>query len=234
MEEVAAIRRAALDAVDDVEPGRLRERIEQRLTDGSMAPGVLTVLSARAVHEHLLDATDREPFPSEAVTERGAGVQLIYEGLGLTRSLVQEDPWGVDASENGHDEADIDADMAILVADILVARGFYLLARTEAADAAVDTVRAFGRDQTTRRVTGDASLDRNLEADVFELAVVTGTTAVGGSAPGKLREYAMDLARTNGSLPVADGLFSESTVDTLSGLADGPPDGGNVATSADH
>ena len=286
MEEVAAVRRTALDAVGDVEPGRLRERIRGRIEDGSMAPGVLTLLSARAAFERGADApTDlsadsfpdppADSFPEDPVAKRGAGVQLIYEGLRLTRSLSQDPPWergderdpeydreddpgGEPASTDGGDvtldggatatdpavegvvdpdvaDADAeDADMAILVADVMVARGFYLLARTEAAGTAVRTVQSFGRDQTVRRTTGDAALDRDLEADVFELAVVAGTTAVGGSASESLREYVTDLARTDGDAPtgalsLSDGLFSESTVETISGhLADG-----GVPTSTD-
>jgi len=255
MEEVAAVRRAALDAVGDVEPDPLHDRIRDRLDDGSMAPGVLTLVSASAVPRGD-DEPDRSP---DAVAERGAGVQLIYEGLRLTRTLSQAPPWeggdgpsptdSADELTDGGDvtlpggsetavpgpadgevsEADLtDADMAILVADIMVARGFYLLARTEAAGEAVAVVQSFGRDQTTRRTTGDESLDGNLEADVFELAVVAGTTAFGGTASADLREYVADLARTGGPLPMADGVFTDATVETISGYLD--PD---VVTSAD-
>jgi len=282
MEEVAAVRRAAVEAVGDIEPDRLRQRIRGRLESGSMAPGVLTLLSARAA----VDAPEAtvESVPSDPVAERGAGVQLIYEGLRLTRVLSQGPPWerggegsppapstddasmtdggdvtvpdgevsdpSVPVAESrggakpgeATDPADIEADMSILVADVMVARGFYLLARTEAAGCAVETVRAFGRDQTERRTSGTESLDRNLEADVFELAVVAGTTAVGGRATAALKEYVADLARGDGRAPgtatadpplsVAEGLFSEATVETLvDHLSEEPGDG--VATSAD-
>ncbi|MEA5388920.1 hypothetical protein VB779_19140 [Haloarculaceae archaeon H-GB11] len=170
MEEAAAIRRAALEAVEDVEPETLRERIEGHIADGSMAPGVLTILSARACRDTVTDAVP------DGIAERGAGVQLIYDGLRLTRSLAREVPWTEGDGESV-------ADLSILVADILVARGFYLLACTQAADSAVETVRAFGRDQTIRRATDDTSLDENLEADVFELAVIAGTTASGNGRP---------------------------------------------------
>ena len=219
MEEAAAVRRTALDAVDDIEPPGLGERIRQRLVDGSMAPGVLAVLCARATDDAL---------SVEAVAERAAGVQLIYEGLRLTRSLVHGEPW---TSDDADDRTD--ADMAILVADILVARGFYLLARTEAADAAVGTVRAFGRDQTVRRTGGDASLDRNLEADVFELAAVAGVTAAGRTPTASLREYADDLVPADGSMPPADAAFPEALAETVCRLigSDSPADDG-VYTSA--
>ncbi|WP_436931410.1 DUF7114 family protein [Halosimplex halobium] len=267
MEEAAAVRGAALEAVGDVEPDRLRERIRERLEDGSMAPGVLTVLSARAVTAG--GSADTGSVDADAVADRGAGVQLIYEGLRLTRSLSRDPPWERDGALAGEDErtdggapggsaadgdqrtdgvaareagggssggdqrertdggdvavtdgvpagptatADADAaDMDILVADVMVARGFYLLARTEAAGEAVAVVRSFGGDQTRRRTTGDDRLDANLEADVFELAAVAGTTAAGGSITDDLRRHVGALGRTEGRLPVADSLFSDGT-----------------------
>lgn len=251
MEEAAAVRGAALDAVGDVEPDRLRQRIRERLEDGSMAPGVLTVLSARAVAAGPADAppvdTDSQPVDADAVADRGAGVQLIYEGLRLTRSLSRDPPWeregeltdGVPASDasggsSGGDQrertdgGDVavtdaaapgpaartdadDADMDILVADVMVARGFYLLARTEAAGEAVAVVRSFGGDQTRRRTTGDDRLDANLESDVFELAAVAGTTAAGGAVTEALRGHVEALGRTDGRLPPAESLFSDGT-----------------------
>jgi len=248
MEEVAAVRGAALDAVGDVEPDRLRERIRERLEAGSMAPGVLTVLSARAVES---TTADGPAVASDAIAERGAGVQLIYEGLRLTRSLSRDPPWerelgaadgvsesaadvagseqrertdggdvrvsdadGVPADATGFDAAD-GGDMDILVADVMVSRGFYLLARTEAAAEAVAVVRSFGGDQTRRRTTGDDSYDRNLEADVFELAAVAGVTAGGLEATPALREHVGALAGSEAELPVAEGLFSERTTATL-------------------
>jgi len=257
MDEVAAVRRAALDAVDDVEPGGLRERIRDHLDDGSLAPGVLAVSSARAVRESR-DAPAGD-FSLEAVAERGAGVQLIYAGLRLTRSLAQDPPWeharsltdgagrpadagdAVDAAGHPEDvaapdaEADLtDADMSILVADILVARGFYLLARTEAAGDAVATVQSFGRDQTARRTTGDESLDRDLETDVFELAVVAGTTAVGGSASAGLREHVAEMARSEEALPLAETLVTDGVVRDLAAHVDGDAHGSDVARSVDY
>ncbi|WP_246391742.1 DUF7114 family protein [Halosimplex pelagicum] len=256
MEEAAAVRGAALEAVGDVEPDRLRERIRERLEDGSMAPGVLTVLSARAVSAGSADGPsvdiDAPSVDTDAIADRGAGVQLIYEGLRLTRSLSRDPPWERDGAIAGDREgertdggpqggsspesdraertdggdvavtdgvaagptatADADGgDMDILVADVMVARGFYLLARTEAAGEAVAVVRAFGGDQTRRRTTGDDRLDANLEADVFELAAVAGTTAAGGSVTESLRSHVGTLGRTDGPLPLAESLFSDGT-----------------------
>jgi len=240
MEEAAAVRRAASAAVDDVDPERLRERIDQRIEEGSMAPGALTLLSADAVDES---------HSRDGLSERAAGVQLIYEGLRLTRTLSHAEPWlGTDGGDgwqadetaaartgDGKESAAAAADLDILVADILVARGFYLLARTEAADAAVGVVRSFGRDQTVRRETDDPSLDGNLERDVLELAVVAGTTAAGGTAPVHLRDFATDLAATDGDLPPAGTVLPENAVERLRGLVGTEPTATEGArTSADH
>lgn len=154
-----------------------------------MLPGTLTVLTAHACG---LDG-------SEGLLERAAGVQLIYDGLRLTRTLSHEEPWS-----DGEKDA---ADVSVLAADVLVSRGFYLLARTQAASAAVDVVRSFGRDQTDRRTTGDASLDAELEADVLELGVVAGATAADVSPSEDLRALASDLGGDFGaSFPPAGRL----------------------------
>jgi hypothetical protein len=170
MEEAAAVRRAATEAVGDVVPDALRSDIESLLADGSMVPGALTLLAAT------VPADSPTEFDGiDGLVERAAGVQLIYDGLRLTRDLAHDDPWAAGDRDRG--------DMGILAADVLVARGFYLLARTEAADRAVDVVRAFGRDQTHRRAADDPSYDERLERDVLDLALVAGTTAAGGEAP---------------------------------------------------
>jgi hypothetical protein len=223
MEEAAAVRRAAMDAVGDVEPVPLRERIETQLGEGSMAPGVLTILTVRALDTTSVDAPDGAL--SEPVAERAAGVQLIYDGLRLTRQLADDEPWLSGDKDDG--------DLAVLAADVLVARGFYLLARTEAADAAVSTVRAFGRDQTVSRETGDPGLARNLEANVLELAVVAGATLADGGAAPRLREFAADMA--NGSpFPDAESFFPETVTDTIGRLGTDATGGAGVTTSADQ
>jgi len=216
MDNAVRARRAARDALADIEPERLREVLRDRLADASMAPSVLTLLSA-----HTLDSgADAAPL-----AERAAGVQLIYEGLRLTRTLAHDEPWAA-----GENEAASRADLDILAADVLVSRGFYLLARTETADRAVEVVRAFGRDQTRRREAGAdrAALDRNLEADVFALAVAAGTTAVGVDPGDDLLDYAAGLTREfEGDLPPPDAALPETTADRILALA-----GGDAAPSA--
>jgi len=216
MDNAVRARRAARDALADIEPERLREVLRDRLADASMTPSVLTLLSARALDS----SVDAAPL-----AERAAGVQLIYEGLRLTRTLAHDEPWA-----DGENDAARQADLDILAADVLVSRGFYLLARTETAERAVEVVRAFGRDQTRRR-GADAdrgTLDRNLEADVFALAVAAGTTVVGVEPGDELLDYAGGLAREfEGDLPPPEAALPDSTVDRILALA-----GGDAAPSA--
>lgn len=220
MDDAARTRAAAERAVGDVDPPALRRALTDRFDDAAMTPGALTLLSARALDP------DVDP---DAVEEHAAGVQLIYEGLRLTRSLSQTEPW---ASADLDADGDIDADLDVLAADVSVSRGFYLLARTAAAEKAVDTVRAFGRDQTLRRDADtdaeSAALDRNLETDVFELAVVAGTAAVGTSAPAELVAYAAELAGDDDRMPPVSAL-PDSASDRIAALADED----RVASSAD-
>ena len=232
MDEAVRTRQAAYDAVTDIEPDTLRELLEERLHEGSMAPGALTLSSARAIDG---SAT------AGSVAERGAGVQLIYEGLRLTRTLAHEQPWA-QRDPNDHTEPNLE----ILAADVLVSRGFYLLARTEAADKAVETVQAFGRDQTLRRsaesTEAAASLDRSLERNVFELAVIAGATAGdspwptadAGLVPPQLLDLATELGGVDAPLPPADELLPDDLDTTLgSRFSDGADD--HVQQSAtDH
>ncbi|WP_251329104.1 DUF7114 family protein [Haloplanus pelagicus] len=216
MDKAVRARRAARDALADIEPERLGEVLQDRLADASMTPSVLTLVSARA-----LDGS----VDSDHLAERAAGVQLIYEGLRLTRSLAHTEPWV------GDDDSARRADLDILAADVFVSRGFYLLARTETADRAVEVVRSFGRDQTRRREPGAdrGALDRSLEADVFVLAVAAGTTAVGVVPGDDLLEYAADLAREfDGDLPPPDAALPDAVATRVLALA-----GGDAAPPAD-
>ncbi|MFW5964915.1 MAG: DUF7114 family protein [Natronomonas sp.] len=203
MEEAAAVRRAASESVADVIPEELRRTIDEYVADGSVVPGVLTLLSARSV-------TDEHP---EDLAEQAAGVQLIYDGLRLTRDLAQDDPW-----DGGDRDA---ADMAILAADVLVARGFYLLARTDAAEDAVGVVRAFGRDQTDRETAAPdraAALDGNLETDVLELAILTGVSASGGRTD-DAADLADDFAPESSAFDPVESFFDDRRRDRVAGLS---------------
>lgn len=216
MDDAVRAREAAIEALADVEPAPLRDVLTDRIVDASMTPGVLTLVSAHAL----------DPGVSlSGIAERAAGVQLIYEGLRLTRSLAQEVPWATLSDTDF--EGDIEADLEILAADVLVSRGFYLLARTEAAERAVETVRSFGADQTRIQSAGTdidaAALDRNLEADVFALGVVAGATAVGGDTPDSLLAYAEKLARSceyEGDLPPAAVALPDTAGERIATLSD--------------
>lgn len=206
MEEVVRSRDATREAVRDIEPERLHARITDRLAETSMAPGALTLRCARAVDGSV---------DLDAIAERAAGVQLNYDGLRLTRELVHDEPWESDADP-------ADADLDVLVADVLVARGFTLLSRTAAADKAVETVRSFGRDQTLRQgAEGDdaARLDRALEVNVLQLAIVAGSTAAGGDVTPELLEQAASIARDSETPfpPAADVLPEPSQFDVTVG-----------------
>jgi len=213
MDDAARAREAAHEALADVEPEQLREALEERILDAAVTPGVLALVTARAV--------DPDVDPDEVV-DRAAGVQLIYEGLRLTRTLAHEEPWVTAPTR----ESDIDADMDVLTADVLVSRGFSLLACTEAAGAAVEVVRAFGRDQTLRDREGTdlaaaTALDRNLEVDALELAVVAGTTAVGGDPPEELLTYARELAADyDREFPPPGRALPEATADRIADISD--------------
>lgn len=215
MDDAARARDAAREALADIEPPRLRDTLYGRLDDASMAPAVFSLLCARA----LARQTDVDvEVETDALSERIAGVQLIYEGLRLTRTLAHDEPWqAVD------EEGDIDADLDMLAASVLVSRGFYLLARTDAADHAVETVRAFGRNQTRRREPGvdTLELDRTLESSVFVLACIAGATAVDAEVPPALVEHAERLAHAfdaDDHLPPTTSVLAETTVDGLAGL----------------
>jgi len=187
MEEAEQTRAAALEAVADIEPDGLRAVIDDHVASSSMLPGVLTMLTARVV-----DGNADE----QAVSRRAAGVQLIYEGLRITRDLVATEPWA------DTDESDPDDDLDVLAADVLVARGFRILARTEAAGHAVETVREFGREQTDVQ-EGRTPTAQTLEANVFELAAIAGGTAASSETPVALRQYVVGLAANHGTPPLA-------------------------------
>lgn len=215
MDDAARIRETARAALADVEPAALEAAIDERLVDASMAPAALSACCARA----FADGVD-----PDAIHERAAGVQLIYEGLRLTRRLAHEEPWvGDDAASDGV----IDADVDVLVADVMVSRGFYLLARTPAAGRAVDVVRSFGRDQTERCTAVDGtSLDRELEADAFALAAVAGATVADRTAPEELVTFAADLGRSvaegeDADLPSAAATLDEGVRERVTAIAAG-------------
>ncbi|ELY93102.1 hypothetical protein C482_20546 [Natrialba chahannaoensis JCM 10990] len=212
MDKADSCRRAASDAVADVEPPRLSGLVNAVLDEASMVPGALTIesatihASAGGAEESTTDTTSTTDTPhgvdSEALLTHAAGVQLIYEGLRLTRTLAHDEPWEQPATpDKVSDSMDAaTADLAILAADILVARGFYLLAHTDAAEKAVQTVQAFGHDQTRRT----------------ELATRTPAAASDGGTPVDDVNVACDLETNTANINADGGADTNTDIDTTS------------------
>ncbi|RNJ27150.1 DUF7114 family protein [Halosegnis longus] len=203
MEEVAAVRDGAVSTVGDVVPDSFREDIVAFLDDGSFVPGVLTLLAADSVGRDTPDVLDR-----------AVGVQLIYDGLRLTRRLAGDPPW---TDTDDPTQANID----ILAADVLVARGFYLLAETEAATDAVAVVQSFGHDQTVDRETGEER--HELEVDILELALVAGASTGGGmplETDALAREFAENYDDTTG-FPDPGVLFDTAARERIEAVTGG-------------
>lgn len=212
MDEAAAVRRAARATVEDIEPARLRDALLAFIDTTSLTPGVLTLLTAR------IRSDSRDGLEQPA-----AGVQLIYNGLRLTRQLAHNEPW------NDGEEERKKANMHILVADVLVARGFYLLSHTNAASTAVDVVRSFGQHQAQEHKLdpetdgefepGTSTAERQLKRDVLELALTTGAVVTDGESAttGDLHAVAKDLAATceGTGFPAPETFLSQPVTDRL-------------------
>ena len=218
MEDAAAVCDAARDVLEDVGPPPLWELLDARLGETTATPGILTRMSASAAGG---------PETSADLDRRVAGVQLIYEGLSHTRSMVRAPPWESDTEET--------ANTNLLLANILVARGFSLLAHTDAADTAVKTVRSFAREETSRETDPEAVAGRNaLEIDVFELGIVAGVSAAGVTPPPRTRALASDLVAS-----LSEDSLPEGTDDALETLVTGDgqrspgPDGMEASSAVD-
>ena len=188
MDETAHARAAFSEGIGDIVPEALRERLERVLESASMTPGALAVVTATALEESVdLDTASR----------RGAGVQMSYEGLRLSRDLIHTDPW----AGGDRDEGDMNA----IAAEVLVARGFEYLAHTGVAMDVVDAVRHFGRDQTLRETASDPTgLDRRLEADFVRVAVRAGADVALGAIPEPVDTVADELAEELGTDPLPE------------------------------
>ena len=223
MDDAVRVRTAAQNALEAIDPPRLKTVLFERLKTASMAPGVLVWQSAT------LCEPARQPAD---LPQRAAGVQLIYEGLRLTRTLSHEPPWERDGAAL---EDDLDADLDILAADIFVSRGFYLLARTEAATAAVETVQTFGREQTQQLAEPNRAVsDESLEATIFSLAVRAGLTAFGTEPTEELLVAAMTAGRDyEDALPPAAAALSESLRRRLTESSTATPDEAVASSTGD-
>lgn len=177
----------ALDqSLDDIEPVPFGERLYSVLEGVSLTPGVLTVKTARAI-EPSVDV--------EASAQRGVGVQLSYEGLRLTRSILRNRDWEATDERGTYYEN-------LLASSVLVSRGFYYLADTGVADQSVSIVRRFGRNQTYEQQPEAADLEDSLEVDVVKLAVNAGADIAMGTIPPSVTSYGDTLARELESEPL--------------------------------
>lgn len=202
MDEAAPARAATENAVSDITPHALRDEITQWIQASTMTPGVLARFSART--------TEHSP-PTRELDDRTAGVQLIYTGLDLTRTLARTNPW----TTQEHQSVD-HPDLSVLAADVFVARGFSLLAHTQAASFAVSTIQSFGQSETLRATTPDPP-EYTLEADIYELAIIAGTTLTHTDYPPGVRSFAHDLAATQSTPNQSPGTLL--TPDTLAALS---------------
>ncbi|ERG89189.1 MAG: hypothetical protein J07HX5_01343 [halophilic archaeon J07HX5] len=200
----------------------------------------------------LASRIDPDPGPESLVAQRAAGVQLVSVGLRWTRQLVTEAEWPVETetTPGGRPDAGaepdpnagsgpaadtgIDTTVALLGADVAVARGSSLLARTAAVDRAVAVVRTFGRTQTAATDSSDAggradseTCSRGqLEQDLLELAVIAGGTVGSEAVTPRLTDLAGELATTltdeTGAFRSPERLRSEVVAEQLRYAASQP------------
>lgn len=163
MDEVHRVRSVAVRGTRDIVPSALGDRIESRIEDAPVDPGRVVLASAR--HHGTGSIDDHQLACAAAVVQ-------LYEGLRITRRLIDDDPWG-DVGDHPDD-----ADLEIIAADVLVSRAVSTLARTRAAGATVQVVREFGQYQASRRVQEGGIDARELEPSVVELAAVVGVASV--------------------------------------------------------
>ena len=180
MDAAGRVRRAALETLTEIEPPNLATELQRIVQDTSMVPGALTLRTAERLGG--LPA-------AEGALDRAVGVQLSYEGLRLTRELIQED--------HRYDVAEpTDEYLALIAAEVMVSRGFSELAQTPVADRAIEIVQRFSRNQTVD-YDRDPELQptgHSLEYDVLRLAVATGATVVYSHVPAYLEEFGRVLA----------------------------------------
>lgn len=176
MEPGTAVFNAACRLIGDIEPAQLSTALETRLQTASMVPGAVTVITA----EHLggIEA-------GEKAIDRAVGVQLCYEGMRLTRTLIQE-AVRYEAEVTPEDYLDL------VAAEVLVSSGFVELADTPVSDDAIEIVRRFARQQTESYKVD--SQDAALEHDVVSLAVAAGATVVLDVVPPAVKEQGQRLA----------------------------------------
>lgn len=163
MDEVVRVRARAIEALQDVTPPVVEDRIESRLGATPTEPAGVALASARFHGD--------EPVGAYQL-DCACAMLHIYEGLRTTRELIIDEPWS-DADSRPHD-----ADLEVIAAEILVASAVSTLARTDAAEATVQVVREFGQYQALRDEPTPDSPGGPLEQNILELAVIVGAASV--------------------------------------------------------
>jgi hypothetical protein len=186
--EVSVVRETLAHSLADLEPPAFQSHLRTTIGDVSLTPAVLTVRTARAL----------EPSVDEdASALRGAGVQLTYEGLRLTRSILSDGPW---SSSEGRTNYYLD----LLAAAVLVSRGYYYLADSGVSAEAVEAARRFGRYQTYDQNGDLTDGEYSLERDFITLAVNAGADLALQTVPSSVTAYGENLARDIGTAPLAE------------------------------
>jgi hypothetical protein len=186
--EVSVVRETLAHSLADLEPPAFQSHLRTTIGDVSLTPAVLTVQTARAL----------EPSVDEdASALRGAGVQLTYEGLRLTRSILSDGPW---SSSEGRTNYYLD----LLAAAVLVSRGYYYLADSGVSAEAVEAARRFGRYQTYDQNGDLTDGEYSLERDFITLAVNAGADLALQTVPSSVTAYGENLAREIGTAPLAE------------------------------
>ncbi len=175
-------------SIHDIVPKPFNERLAGILADRPLTPAAATVATGLAIDR----TADRDKLAT-----LGIGVQLGYEGLRLTRRLIQQDSWlGTDRTT--------DEDIDILAAEVLVARGMNLLTRTGTVTQAVDVVKRFGQRAAFDRTETAGDGLGTLEMDIIKLAVDTGADAVLQSVPPPIASLGAELATRLDTDPIPE------------------------------
>lgn len=204
MEDVRALEDALDRSLDGLDPSPFRDRVTRVVGRTPATPGVLTIRTARTIDPEV---------DIEAAATRGAGVQLCYEGLELTRSILRNRPW---MAPEDREEYYPD----LLVAEVLVSRGFGHLSSAGVVMDVVETVQRFGQRRSDTDQIGGRNRDDPLEQDVLELGVNAGADLVldGVSPAIRARSRAVATKLLDCPLPDPERLVTiDEQLDRLAG-----------------
>lgn len=201
MDDTRALGDALDRSLDDLEPPPFRDRARDIVGRTPTTPGVLAVRTARTVDPGV---------DIETAARRGAGVQLCYEGLDLTRSLLDDRPW---------EDGDRDYHRDLLVAEVLVSRGIHTLSQAGTATDVVGIVQRFGRIQTELDRVGGRDREDPLERDILELGVNTGADLALDGVPDPVRSHSTEIATRLLDYPLPEPERIAAVEDRLDTLA---------------